>query len=996
MNINTIDENIMKAGAFATESQSPVNMIRTAKEGATAAASFVRDDGRNGMFGAYAEKHSMIPDGGIETDAKNRKNFMTVMANTLSPEAFGKMKEEGYDIGSIEPEDAVNITDRIKAEMAKSGKVISGYNDDLDAETLEEITGSKAYAEEISAAFKEAGLKAEKDSLNDVQRTVEKAVSIGELSEDARMYMVRNELPPTTDNLYLAANAGSMGNAAGGFFAEGAYVAEAASVKDMDNEALRAQIRDVIERSGAEADESSIALAERMIERGLPLTEESFTAMLKLDELKTPISPEAAAKAAVNGISDGVGAGKALLTEEGTLLDKAVALTDEVKSFTDEAADLTAAEGKKLNIRNLRASQLRISINVSVKVEKVSISARRQLEEARLSMTVESSYMLLKSGMSLDTLELSDLVDSLKKAETELKKSMFGTKDAKEADEREDWFKETLRNIEELPGLPLMTAGDMIMRRESLTAEFSLEAQITTQEYAEAGRSLKARLDMAGSLYETMMTEVRPDLGDSIGEAFRHASSLMEELGIENTDENARAVRILGYNSMELSQENINAVKSAVATVDRIIERMTPEETLRMIRQGVNPMKLSMEELDKRLAEAGPSGERYSEYLVKLENRHRITSEEKESYIGIYRMLHQISKKDGAAIGSLINQGSEISFENLMTAVRSMRDKGMDVSVDDAFRGMESAVVNDIDEQIATAYAAGDYLNTAEMLEEAANAPERVYTELMNLGITPSAESVTAYQELKTSRGGAFDLARTAVGIAERRRRTGKDGSVSSESVKPLEDKSDLEEDLLERFNEVREGVLDSFTGAESAQEAYMRMVELSESMIEEAVTESAEPLDIRRFTSALKQLSIAGTLCREESYEIPMSIGGEESTVNVRIIHESSVRANVEINMDSPAAGRLRARFTAEQGGISGLVAGNEKEGVDAASKREEVLKERLSVEGIELTELSFVLSEGIGLNIPQRNADVIDNGINTAALYKTAKIFISCMSEG
>nr|MCR4586599.1 DUF6240 domain-containing protein [Lachnospiraceae bacterium] len=486
-----------------------------------------------------------------------------------------------------------------------------------------------------------------------------------------------------------------------------------------------------------------------------------------------------------------------------------------------------------------------------------------------------------------------------------------------------------------------------------------------------------------------------PDLGDSIGEAFRRAGSLMEELGIENTEENSRAVRILGYNSMELTEKNINAVRSAVSTVDRIIERMTPEETLRMIRQGVNPMKLSMEELDRRLADASPSGERYSEFLVKLEERHRITSEEKESYIGIYRMLHQVSKKDGAAIGTLLAQGAEVNFENLMTAVRNMRDKGMDVSIDDAFRGMDAGTVNAIDEQIASAYAAGDYLNTRELLEEAANAPERIYNELMNMGITPTAENVTAYQELKAGRGAAFDLARTAVGVAERRRRTDKDGSISSEAVRPVEDNSDLEDELLDRLSEAKEEVLNAFTDAESAKDAYMRMIELSESMIEEAVTESAEPIDIRRFTSALKQLNIAGTLCREESYEIPMTTGGETTAVNVRIVHESSVQANVEISMDSPAAGQLRARFTTEKNGISGLVAGSGQEGVDAAKEREDILKERLGAEGIELTEVSFVLSESFGLNIPRKNADVIDNGTDTAVLYKTAKIFISCMSE-
>ena len=996
MNINNIDDNRIKP-EIQTGVADPVNIKKAAKEVSAPAASFVRDDGRNGMLSAYSEKHGTmpIPEGGIEADAKNRKNFMTVMANTLSPEAFAKMKEEGYDAGSIEPEDAVNITDRIKAEMAKSGQVIRGYNDDLDAKTLENITGSDAYAAEISAALREAGTDAGKESLKEIQQAVEKAVSIGGLNDDARMYMVENKLAPTIDNLYLAANVGSTGRAAGGYFAEGAYVAEAASVSGIDNSGLQEQIRKVIENSGYEADTEAIALAEHMIEKGLPLTEDSFLAMKELKELKTPIDPEYAAKAAADAVGDGLSAGSALLTEEGTLLEKAVALTDEVKNLSDEAADLTVAEGKKLNIRNLRMSQQKICISVSVRVESVSLSARRQLEEARLSMSVESSYMLLKSGMRLDTLELSDLVDELKKAETELKKSMFGTRDTKEADEREDWFKDTLRNIEELPGLPLMTAGDMIMRRGSLGAAFSLEAQITVDEYAEAGRSLKARLDMAGSAYETMMTEIRPDLGDSIGEAFRRAGSLMEELGIENTEENSRAVRILGYNSMELTEKNINAVRSAVSTVDRIIERMTPEETLRMIRQGVNPMKLSMEELDRRLADASPSGERYSEFLVKLEERHRITSEEKESYIGIYRMLHQVSKKDGAAIGTLLAQGAEVNFENLMTAVRSMRDKGMDVSIDDAFRGMDAGTVNAIDEQIASAYAAGDYLNTREMLEEAANAPERIYNELMNMGITPTAENVTAYQELKAGRGAAFDLARTAVGVAERRRRTNKDGSISSEPVKPAEDNSDLEKDLLDRLGEAEEGVLNAFTDAESAKDAYMRMIELSESMIEEAVTESAEPIDIRRFTSALKQLNIAGTLCREENYEIPMTIGGETAAVNVRIVHESSVQANVEISMDSPAAGQLRARFTTEKNGISGLVAGSGQEGVDAAKEREDILKERLGAEGIELTEVSFVLSESFGLNIPRKNADVIDNGTDTAVLYKTAKIFISCMSE-
>ena len=94
MNINNIDDNRIMPNVSGKEVISPANMTRSSKEVTAAAASFVRDDGRNGMFGAYSETHSaMIPEGGSEADAKNRKNMMTVLSNTVSPEAFAKMSE---------------------------------------------------------------------------------------------------------------------------------------------------------------------------------------------------------------------------------------------------------------------------------------------------------------------------------------------------------------------------------------------------------------------------------------------------------------------------------------------------------------------------------------------------------------------------------------------------------------------------------------------------------------------------------------------------------------------------------------------------------------------------------------------------------------------------------------------------------------------------------------------------------------------------------------
>ena len=79
-----------------------------------------------------------------------QRDFMTVMSNSMSASDFQKMKEEGYDISSMEPEQAVTILDKIKTVLAQAGTHIQGYNDNLSVEQITEITGNSGYAETIA------------------------------------------------------------------------------------------------------------------------------------------------------------------------------------------------------------------------------------------------------------------------------------------------------------------------------------------------------------------------------------------------------------------------------------------------------------------------------------------------------------------------------------------------------------------------------------------------------------------------------------------------------------------------------------------------------------------------------------------------------------------------------------------------------------------------------------------------------------------------------
>ena len=109
---------------------------------------------------------------------------------------------------------------------------------------------------------------------------------------------------------------------------------------------------------------------------------------------------------------------------------------------------------------------------------------------------------------------------------------------------------------------------------------------------------------------------------------------------------------------MEITEGNIQSVMDADNDLQRVIAKMTPPSVVKMIRDGVNPLKVTLGELEQYLdanASYEDEAEKYSKYLYKLEHSGEITEQEKESYIGIYRMLRQIEKTESASVGDTLH-----------------------------------------------------------------------------------------------------------------------------------------------------------------------------------------------------------------------------------------------------------------------------------------------------------------------------------------------------
>jgi hypothetical protein len=159
---------------------------------------------------------------------------------------------------------------------------------------------------------------------------------------------------------------------------------------------------------------------------------------------------------------------------------------------------------------------------------------------------------------------------------------------------------------------------------------------------------------------------------------------ILTDLGLETSASNERAVRILGYNSREITEEAIAKVKAADEQVTRVFKGMTPATVLELIRRGENPLELSMKELEEKTrsvaqerlsvqpqgkggnntgdtgkGDAQKDAQDFAEFLWKAEQTKAISEEERESFIGLYRLMHQVDQTDGAAIGKLLYQGAE-------------------------------------------------------------------------------------------------------------------------------------------------------------------------------------------------------------------------------------------------------------------------------------------------------------------------------------------------
>lgn len=871
------------------------------------------------------------------SDATLMQNYMTVMANTMSSEDYGELTRDGIDPFNEEAKVSVTVLDQIKARLAEAGVVIEGYNDDLTREQLLEITGSESMALDIEAAFNGKDIPLAEETVTETVKALQTALEIDGITDGMCDFILRNGVEPTIENLYRVRHSSceNMGNS-GGFYSQDVPGYMAKQGEMFDEAKMHDRICETITEAGLTVDAMTESESRWIIENGILYNKTNVATLHELWGMNAPFETEEVLDCITAAIQRG-------------------------------ASPLEAHPGEGGDLRREAEDNYR-RFNEMIKEDNPDAAkARLLLEETRVAMTYESSYKLVKRGMTVDTVALSEMVNTLKALEDRTNRILFGNGNETDAviNERATLYNETKQAIKELPFVPASVLGERILENKDITIGYTVKA----------GLALKARFDEAKETYETLGTTVRGDLGDNIKKAFANAGELLKEIGLKENETNLRGVRILGYNRMEVTAENILKVTSADAMLSRITDKMTPGTTLKLIRDGVNPLEISIEELEKKIDAYDKGAEKeadnYARFLYKLEGKSGITDEERESFIGIYRMLHALDKSDGAALGTLVNTGAEITFKNLLSSLRTGKalKSGIDVKVTEDVGELAEAAgyEGDISAQILTAFMEtctqgdeGDYRRRelARMREELSVGEEAV-TKLIKMGEKITPDMLAGMNELLSE-------------------------SAESSLWKTLKkQKWDETEEKIKKYKA-------SFKDEQSAREAFEDIVaDVGDKLADVCLNDDIKPLDIQELKSAYKQLSLAGKLIKEETYSLPVEIDGKQRDLRIKIVHNSGVEGNVTATFESETFGRITALFTIKDGEVEGLIAGNDKDGLEKL-KNTENLTESLKKGGFKDGVVRYIHSENLNYTSLYLRENLGNDRSDTTAYYKVAQIFM------
>ncbi len=1004
-----------------------------------------------------------------EQESKDSLDSLKEVEGRLTELDYKNMEQEGFDPQNYTLQGLQRVLDRVKNKESQKAEKPK----DTEDKKKQEVSSVEARKQkenkmsfdplELKIRLEEANLPATPDNIAKLTSAFSLLDSTPAMDDKAMQSLISKNLAPTTENLYKA------------YYSSTKLTKEPIASQDWNE--LLGQVKDVIQEAGFVATESEIDSAKWLVESKIPLTPETFAYKKELEQLKDNRNPEQMLNRMLEGMSQGLHPKDAVLTGTGESASK---LVDKLNTITEDSVSKAVETDTELTLRNLIAIQenseldKRVAIEKNIEIEQIldeetaiepdltseqesevvdskaykEVRAKRQLEEIRLKMTIEAAAKLEKQGFSIETNELSKVVDALKQLEDSYYKDLALEADAVFDSTSLEHLKETTQSMEALRNLPSQVLGSTLSIRSSITIPGLLTE----------GNKLQAEFAKAGVAYETLMTVPNSEYGDSIKKAFAKVDSLLEELQIENTEQNRRAARILGYNQMEINETSLAQVKAYDQKVSNLINNLHPAVTVRMLKEQLNPMQMTIDELNQtvnhiREEQGISSEEKFSTFLHRLEKTNDITPSERKAYIGVYRLLYNVEKSDGAAVGALLKANQEVTLEGLLRAVNTHKKGHLDAVIDDEFGTLQGLNRNaeSIAEQVRE-FAGGDKTLDNNINSEEVNSNNEGIQEKtdyigqllkeMKAGITPSllnnisakgiwesikdvpveklfdrlaqleddqleeeeySKKVQEIRELCKNSEQAlrflnnYRVPNTPANLMMANYMLSNGESPIKKLLKlQKEEKVEKSENTLKDLEQLSDTLIDRH----SAVETYIQLEQDAEAIIEQSYSE--EKIDNQRLAelkSLGQQMKFLRTLAEKEFYQIPIETKNGITNMNLTILRGATGSGKVSVTTWSEQLGNVKTEFSLKENGLQGFIGSDSRSGLEQMSRNSQLLRSTIEEQDVTLKQLDFVMLR----NEKEANSYTSQSSRDTEAsnpdmertLYQIAKAIIQFVRD-
>lgn len=607
----------------------------------------------------------------------NLKNKLSHIANATSEEKLQGMvndnlNPEKLDLFSFSDYISESLgekrTEKDKPKTLKELKEEKGKNMKMDL-NMNGVDEEAIFT--FQSIFDKTNLPATAKNVESLNNIKDKVENIKSIDKATIMNLVNNKKNPTLEDVYSSkyARFNKTENT------------DVEKIEDFD-----IKLKNLIDSLEIESNEENLQIAKDFIKNDLEISKEAIEKYKKIENIEKNIDMDKILEQGAKNILKNKNPLEIdLFSSEDNYIEKYKGYKKIISEVSESNIQELIDKKIPINLENI-AKEYKPNFE-SQNISDEAISQKLTLAKIQMKMTSENIYALAKNGIDIDTKPLKQVIAELENIEKErYAKSLENVK----ALNNEENVQAMTKIFDSMQNIYPKKVYNVFRELVNQEIDFSIDG---------INKGIKAKSILKD--LDTFKTDVSKKFGDSLKGLDEDFETLLFDNGFEVNETNKKALKILTLNEMDFTDENLINVKLIDKKLDYIHDNLHPITVSKMLKEGFNPLDKDINDVIEYIeknSDKKTSREKIAEQILDIDNENKLSKEERNAIVSVYRMLNMIEKDSSASIGNLLKTEKNITFENLLDSAKIYQKNKRNITFEkmvDENSGERETIINE-------------------------------------------------------------------------------------------------------------------------------------------------------------------------------------------------------------------------------------------------------------------------------------------------------------